>query len=157
MAFPPFLVSMERGGRLVMRLGRGNQSNGYVGTTLCLLSLLFHTTSIKKYVNLLFFSKFSDITKASLSFLKSMTGGGRLVKRLGTGKDYVGTTLCLSSLLMTETASILFSENIISIRWHLFLFLYPWREDQPSGNENRLWQSKQWLRWDHSLHVSRFF
>ena len=157
MAFPPFLVSMERGGRLVMRLGTGNQSNGYVGTTLCLLSLLFHTNSIKKHVNLLFFSTFSDITKASLSFLISMKGGAHLVMRLGTGNEYVGTTLCLSSLLMTETAGILFSKNIISIRWHLFLFLYPWRGDRPSGNENRLWQSKQWLRWDHSLHVSRVF
>ena len=77
-------------------------------------------------MSILYFSKFSDITKASLSFLKSMKGGGRLVKRLGTGNDYVGTTLCLSSLLMTETPSILFSENIISIRWHLFLFLYSW-------------------------------
>ena len=54
MASPPFLVSMERGGRLVMRMGTGNQSNGYVGTTLCLLSLLFHTNSIKKYVNFVF-------------------------------------------------------------------------------------------------------
>ena len=47
-------LSMERGGRLVMRMGTGNQSNGYVGTTLCLLSLLFHTNSIKKYVNFVF-------------------------------------------------------------------------------------------------------
>ena len=57
-------------------------------------------------MSILYFSKFSDITKASLSFLKSMKGGGRLVMRLGTGNEYIGTTLCLSSLLMTETASI---------------------------------------------------
>ena len=80
----------------------------------------------------------SDIRhQASLSFLKSMRsgpgnkykemkGGARLVMRLGKGNQsngYVGTTLCLSSLLMTETASILISKNVISIRWHLFLFL----------------------------------
>ena len=36
----------ERTGRLVMRTGFGNQSNGYVGTTLCLSSLLMTEMAI---------------------------------------------------------------------------------------------------------------
>ena len=89
--------------------------------SMSLESFVSHKLNKKICVSLLYFWKFSDITKAYLSFLKSVRSwpGNKykkwkeepiLLMRLGTGNQsngYVGTTLYLSSLLMTETASFL--------------------------------------------------
>ena len=88
-----------------MRMGTGNQSNDHVGTTLCLSSLLMtETASI--------FSVRISYQHDGISFFSCIHAErtGRLVMRTGFGNQsngYVGTTLCLSSLLMTEMAIIL--------------------------------------------------
>ena len=91
--------------------------------SMSLESFVSHKLNKEICISFIYFPKFSDITKAYLSFFKSVRSwpGNKykkwkedpiLLMRLGTGNQsngYVGTTLCLSSLLMTETASFLLS------------------------------------------------